>query len=349
MTTIRTAICVEAGEVERGVRALFSGEGDYEVVGCVDDVEALVEICETQCPDLVVLDDRLSRGQHEAVLLRAGLGTPMPALLLVDVEARLPPAQRAYERRTRLSRVDRNMVIRTDDLARAHARTRLALAAARLGRSRIKRTQSAIAVQHAKAELEQRAKGARMRDEVVQLSSAPLDLIALVGGPGRLPMTLEVVARLTAVPVPLLVALDEPGRDVGAAVAAIAQFDAIALESTLPLRAAHGLLSVVAGLETEVEDDAILVRPAMTGGGFRLGSMAALGQGGLTVLVGGDGARPLPGARDIARAGGLIAALTDPSTGASGSALAEDANLIDVELDVDELSWLTSRAVPRRA
>jgi hypothetical protein len=350
MRRLRVATYVEDGALTTAVSRLLSENDDFDLIVRCADSRAFIDACQRLGPDLVVVDELLA-ADYEDVLLEAGMEAPLPALVLVEEEVPLAPEERARERRARRSRVARELLLRGDNVAGAHARTRLALVAARAGRGALKRTQSVTAVEQARALLNAGARHSNVRPEFLEVAGRGADLLVVVGDAGSSEPLRELVARLTVVHVPTLIAVAGPADDTLESVSALSQFPVGLLGVTRSIRSMEGLFVAAAGVDVSADGEVLRCRKTPSGLDHHrfIASLGSLAGRALCVVLSDGRAETLAAVGDAAHRGVAIAVL-DPNIANAGRVAREASQLgyVSATGSVEELAWLLSRVVPRR-
>lgn len=343
----RVVICVASDEVARAIAAAIGHAAVFDVVDRAVTHDELVTAVELEDPDLIVLDEALAQGDVAGTIASVCAGRPLPALVLVDTET---PLHRSSQGRDRLSYLGKDVLIGGGLAASSQVFARL-VAAAAMVRTR-RRTQTANSLMEAIRRERVKHRHADQRPEVTTLASWPLDLVVLAGGKGSGAVLEVLVERLPVLPVPVLVAV--PGAELPPArVWAKSKAPMLVLDSRIQLRRANGFVVVPSGGEGRIGNDEIVVTPGQGGVDAVLDTITTAGRlrsGGFTLLLAGEDTELAMALASPVNEGGIAAVVNPDQTRApqAGQAAVEW-GLVALQLTLDEVVWILSRTIPRRA
>jgi chemotaxis response regulator CheB len=348
---IRTLVCLASETGRKGLLEVLADESDFEVVAVVDDGEEAVASRKRLSPDLLVLDDVSPSHTAEKVAEANRFHAPVPTLIFCEeAGSRKPDTTTPHGRM--ISYMDIGLLDRDDEFARTHLRGRLHSLASRSSVRR--RTQTLRSLEDMVGRIRDEAARAQIPERVTQMSSWPLELIMLVGGPGSEELLRRTFGDVEALPVPVLVVLDEETRR---NLAPEERFDApedLEFHSTLDSTLLHGASGILLAGEdgcVRIVDSMIEVMGSQPPDVFEsIRSMASLGPQGLTVLFSGDDSAFATALGTVANENGLTAVI-DPEEclldGAAKAALRWE--VTDLALSPRELGWALGNALSRRA
>ncbi len=341
-------ICVASDDVARAIVAAIKHASLFDVLDRATSFVELITSVELNDPDLIVVDEDIATdGNIAGAIGSVCAGRPLPALVLVATET---PLHRTSQGQDRLSYLGKDVLVHGGLAGSSQVFARL-VATAGMVRTR-RRTQTANSLMEAIRRERVKHRHADQRPEVTTLASWPLDLVVLAGGEGSGEVLEVLVERLPVLPVPVLVAV--PGKELPTArVWAKSKVPMLVLDTRISLRRANGFIVVPAGGEGRIGDDEIVVTPGEGGVDAILdtiGSAGRLRSGGFTLLLSGEDTELAMALASPVNEGG-IAAVVDPdqtNAPAAGQAAIEW-GLVALQLTIDEVCWILSRTIPRRA
>lgn len=344
---VKIALCVESGELREAIERSLGRSGAFEIVGAAASADELAALVHTYLPAAAVIDERLARGDVTTMIATVTTGRPLRALVLVEDEA-------TEIRRTRtggpsLEFLARPTLVKKGLAARSHVAHTLGRLAEACGGTPRDTIPTDLLVE-AVSRRQSLAGKAGIRVELATLGSWPLDVIVLVGGKGNEKLISEVVRRVRALEVPVVVAL-RPNAALPLTAWAGTKVPVTHLTESVPLSRAEGLLVAPRTGSVRFSPNAIRVEP-----GHEpllvvdlVRSTGALQSGALTIQLGDsetDAALAMAGALDAGAIGAVLdPAMTEQPAGPS-AALSWGRGL--VTLTATELVWLLGNAVPRR-